>query len=74
MVVAIVCGGVFGGAWLVADRCRLGARLLCPAPVPGIPCGCRGPVGLGPAGRPSLAPAGAHPDRPRRHWLGRLSG
>ena len=74
MVVAIVRGGVFGSAWLVADRCRLGARLPCPAPVPGIRRGRRGPAGLGPAGRPSLAPAGAHPDRLRRPWPGRLSG
>ena len=74
MVVAIACGGVLGSAWLVADRCRLGARLLCLAPVPGIPCGRRGAVGLGSAGRPSLAPAGAPPVRPRRRWLGRLSG
>jgi hypothetical protein len=54
MVVAIVRGGVFGSACLVGDRCRVGARLPCPAPVPGISCGRRGPVGLGSAGRVDL--------------------
>ena len=57
MVVAIVRGGVFGSAWLVADRCRLGARRPYPAPVPDIPCGRRGPVGLG-FGGSSISGAG----------------
>ena len=54
MVVAIVCGGVFGSACLAGDRCPVGTRLPCPAPVPGNPCGRRGTVGLGSAGRVDL--------------------
>ena len=60
MVVAIVCGGVFGSAWLVADRCRLGARRPYPAPVPDIPC-VRGPVGLGFGGSSISGVGGRHP-------------
>ena len=70
MVVAIVCGGVSGSAWLAAAACRLGAWLQCPTPARALPCGCRSPVRLASADRLSLASAGAHADRPRQPALG----
>jgi hypothetical protein len=59
MVVAIVCGGVSGNAWLVADACPLGTRRRRPAPTSPVRCGRRGPIHPA-ADRPSTAPADAH--------------
>ena len=74
MVVAVVCGGVSGSAWLVADACWWGSRLQRLAPLWAIRFGRWGPAGLAAVDRPSVASAGALLVRPRHGCQGRLSG